>query len=151
MGRRRKLIVYPKAVACGMLEDGGRVLFLVGKERFGRKRLVLPFVKIMGRADPVSEIKEAFLEHAGIDAHVGGVLFEGRFNAGSRKYKKWIPLLVFGVGAKKMQAKPSGDFSGFRWIGIKDALAKEKKRELFLEHWVSSLLGAMALGKGRAD
>jgi hypothetical protein len=147
MGRRRKLVVYPKAVACGMLEDGGRVLFLVGKERFGRKRLVLPHVKIMGREDAVSKVKEAFLEQAGIDAHVGGVLFEGRYNAGSRKYKKWVPLLVFEVGAKRMQARPSAEFGGFKWIRIKDALAKEKKRELFLEHWVSSLLRAMALDR----
>lgn len=127
-----------------MLKDGGRVLFLVGKERFGRKRLVLPFVKIMGRADPVSEIKKAFLEQAGIDAHVGGVLFEGRYNAGSRKYRKWVPLLVFEVGAKRMQAKPSSEFGGFKWLGIKDAMAREKKRVLFLEHWVSALLRAMA-------
>ncbi len=140
MGKRRKIIVYPKAFACGMLKDGGRVLFLVGKERFGRKRLVLPHVKIIGREDAVARVGEAFLEQTGIDAQVHGIVFEGRYNAGSRKYKKWIPLLVFEVGAKRMQAKPSAEFEGFKWIGLKDALAKEKKRELFLEHWISALL-----------
>jgi hypothetical protein len=140
MGRRRKPITYPKAFACGMLKDGGRALFLLGKERFGRKRLLLPFVKIMGRADPVSEIKEAFAEQTGIDGQVHEVVFEGRYNAGSRKYKKWIPLLVFKISAKRMQAKPSDGFAGFKWLGIKDALAKEKKKELFLERWVSELI-----------
>ncbi|MBN2122628.1 hypothetical protein JW721_06275 [Candidatus Micrarchaeota archaeon] len=144
MGRRRKLITYPKAFACGMLQDGGRVLFLVGKERFGRKRLLLPNVKINGREDAVAKIKEAFSEQAGIDAQVHEVIFEGGYNAGSRKYKKWIPLLVFEISAKRMQAKPSGEFEGFKWLGIKDALAKEKKKELFLEHWVSELIRKMA-------
>jgi hypothetical protein len=144
MGRRRKLITYPKAFACGMLKDGGRALFLVGKERFGRRRLLFPNVRILGREDAVAKIKEAFLEQAGIDAQVHGVVFEGKYNAGSRKYKKWIPLLVFEISAKRMQAKPSGEFGGFRWLAVKDALAKEKKKELFLERWVSELLHKMA-------
>lgn len=143
MGRRRKLVEYPKAFACAMLKDGGRVLFLVGKEKYGRKRLVLPNVEIRGRRDPVAEIGKAFFEQAGIDGQVHEVIFEGRYNAGSRKYKKWIPLLVFKVSAKRMQAKPSSAFSGFRWLGIKDALGKERKKEVFLEKWVSALLRKM--------
>ena len=143
MGRRRKLVEYPKAFACAMLRDGGRVLFLVGKERYGRKRLVLPYVEIRGRRDPVAEINAAFAEQAGIDGQVHEVVFEGRYNAGSRKYKKWIPLLVFRVSAKRMQCRHSSEFSGFKWVSLKGALEKEKKRELFLEKWVSGLLRKM--------
>ncbi len=140
MGRRQKLVEYPKAFACAMLEDGGRVLFLVGKEKYGKKRLVLPFVKIEGRRDPVAEIGKAFFEQSGIDGQVHEPLFEGRYNAGSRKYKKWIPLLGFRVSAKKMKCAPSPEFVGFRWLSIKDAQKKEKKKEIFLETWVSALL-----------
>lgn len=144
MGRRQKLVVYPKAFACGMLEDGGRVLFLVGKERQGKKRLALPHVKIMGRRDPVAELGAAFAEQSGIDGQVHEIIFEGEYNAGSRKYRKFIPLLVFRISAKRMQAKPSPEFEGFKWLGLKDALEKEKKKELVLEGWVYSLLRKMA-------
>ncbi|MBD3398394.1 hypothetical protein GF412_04185 [Candidatus Micrarchaeota archaeon] len=144
MGKRQKIVNYPKAFACGMLEDGGRVLFLVGKERYGKKRLALPFVEIWGRGDPVSELGAAFEEQTGIDGQVHEVVFEGRYNAGSRKYKKWIPLLVFRVSAKRMRCRPSSEFAGFKWVSLKGALEKEKKKELFLEKWVSALLRKMA-------
>lgn len=146
MGRRKKPVTYPKAVACGMLEDGGRVLFLE-RERRGKKRLVLPFVKIWGGADPVSEIGKAFEEQAGIDGEIHEVIFEGSYNAGSRKYKKWIPLLVFRVTAKKMKCRPAEEFSGFRWVSLKDAKKREKKKELFFEKWVSALLGKVNIWK----
>lgn len=126
-----------------MLEDGGRVLFLVGKERYGKNRLVLPFAEIWGRKDPVAELGAAFAEQAGVDGQVHEVIFEGRYNAGSRKYRKWIPLLVFRVTAKRMQCRPSSEFSGFKWASLKGALEKEKKKELFLEKWVSELLRKM--------
>jgi hypothetical protein len=143
MGRRQKIVNYPKAFACGMLEDGGRVLFLVGKERYGKNRLVLPSVEIWGRRDPVAELGAAFAKQAGIDGQVHEVIFEGRYNAGSRKYRKWIPLLVFRVTAKRMQCMPSSDFAGFRWVSLKGVLEKEKRKELFLEKWVSELLRGM--------
>ncbi len=145
MGRRQKIINYPKAFACAMLEDGGRVLFLVGKERYGKKRLVLPSVEIMGRRDPVAEIGSVFAEQAGIDGQVHESIFEGRYNAGSRRYRKLIPLLVFRISAKRMQAKPSSDFAGFKWVSLKGALEKERKKELFLEKWVSALIRNMLI------
>jgi hypothetical protein len=140
MGRRQKAVEYPKAFACAMLEDGGRVLFLMGKEAHGKSRLVLPYAEIRGRRDPVAEIGNAFLEQSGIDGQVHEIIFEGRYNAGSRKYKRWIPLLVFRVGAKRMQARPSPGFVGFKWLSPKGALEREKKKELLLEKWVSALL-----------
>ena len=143
MGRRQKILTYPKAFASAMLNDGGRILFLIGKERYGKKRLVLPWAKIEGRRDPVAEIKKAFLEQSGIDGQVHEPLFEGRYNAGSNKYKKWIPLLVFKVSAKKMNCVPPKEFEGFRWLSVKDALGKEKKKEIALERWVSALLRKM--------
>jgi len=143
MGRRKPLLTYPKAFACAMLEDGGRVLFLVQKERYGKKRLVLPWAKVEGRRDPVSEISKAFVEQSGIDGQITEPIFEGRYNAGSNKYKKWIPLLVFGASAKKMKCAPSAEFEGFRWLSLRDAKDLEKKKEIFLEKWVSALLRKM--------
>ncbi|MBD3390200.1 NUDIX domain-containing protein [Candidatus Micrarchaeota archaeon] len=142
MGRRKKPVTYPKAVACGMLEDRGRVLFLE-HERGGKKRLALPFVKIQGGDDPVSEINREFEEQTGIDGEIHEAIFEGKYNAGSRKYKKWVPLLVFKVTAKKMKCRPAEKFSGFRWIDLKKARTLEKKKELFFERWISALLGKM--------
>ena len=123
------------------------------------------FTEVMGGMEDiediqdVGELQEVFSDMAPVlegmaedldkidpPADVGQVhesIFEGRYNAGSRKYKKWIPLLVFRVSAKRMQCKPSSEFSGFKWASLKGALEKEKKKELFLEKWVSGLLRKM--------
>jgi hypothetical protein len=124
MGRRRipTGAPLPKALACGMLEDGGRVLFLVRTDANGVGRIEMPCVLVPSGRSPYAEIKEAFGGLTGIeDCQVHEIVLEGRYNAGSRKRRFWVPCLVFRVTARNRMAKPSGGFSGFRWLSLDDA------------------------------
>ena len=114
-----------KCLACGMIEDGGRVLFLKRKDRFGIERIELPCVLVVSGRSPVAEIKNEFNRQTGIDAQFHEIIIESKHNAGSRRRKSWIPCLVFKFSAKKMNAKPAQEFSGFKWMKLEDA-KKEK-------------------------
>lgn len=121
----RERTVRPKALVCGMLEDGGRVLFLIKKDQQGNERYELPCVYSTDRGDPVSQIGQAFKMQSGISVQVGEIVFEARHNAGSRRKKYWISCYVFKVTAKEKKADPAGGYVGFKWLSLKDA--KEKK------------------------
>ncbi|MEW6722189.1 MAG: NUDIX hydrolase [Candidatus Micrarchaeota archaeon] len=123
MGRRRipTGTPLPKALACAMLEDNGRVLFLVRKDERGTERIEMPCVLVPSGRSPYAEIKEAFPRMTGIDAEIHEAVMEGRYNAGSRKRRQWVPCIVFKATARKMFAKPSAEFSGFRWLSLEDA------------------------------
>lgn len=123
MGRRRIPTGTPmlKALACGMLEDGGRVLFLIRKDERGLERIELPCVLVHSGRSPFAEIKAEFHKMTGIDGEIHEIALEGRHNAGTRKRKVWVPCLVFKVTAKNMRANPSPEFSGFRWLRLEDA------------------------------
>ncbi len=127
MSDARKLSarVFPKALACGMLHDGNRVLFLVRRDTHGTERIELPCTEIFGAEDPVGGLTTEFRRQTGIDAEILEIKMQRRYNAGSRKRKRWIPCLVFSVRAKNMKAKISSEFSGFRWMDIEKA--KEMK------------------------
>ena len=118
----RKVVVAPEysALACAVIEDGGRVLFLKRLEK-EREVLELPCVLVEKGMNPVSELKGAVLAQAGIDAQVHEPIMEGRHNVGSRKRRKWIPALGFGISAKNMGARVGAGFSGVKWISIEDA------------------------------
>ncbi len=116
----------PKALACGMLEDNGRVLFLIRKDRHGTERIELPCITIFGAEDPVQKLTAEFRRQTGIDAEVCEIKMEKRYNAGSRKRKYWVPCLVFSMRAKQTKAVPAEEFSGFRWL----SLEKAKKMKL---------------------
>lgn len=62
MGRRRVLTgtPMPKALACGMLEDEGRVLFLVRRDERGTERVEMPCVLVPSGRSPFAEIKTEF-------------------------------------------------------------------------------------------
>ena len=124
--REKKLAKAPEyaALACAIVEDGGRVLFLKRKEG-ERELLELPCVLVEKGRNPVAELKEAIMRKAAIDAQVHEPTMEGRYNAGSRKKKKWIPALGFQISAKNMSARVSPEFSGVKWISLEDA-KKEK-------------------------
>jgi hypothetical protein len=111
----------PKALACGMLEDNGRVLFLFRRDDNGAEWLEMPCVLVLSGRSPFADIKEAFPRLTGIDGEVHEIVLEGRYNAGSRKRRAMVPCLVFKVTAKSMRAKPSPEFSGFRWLSLEDA------------------------------
>ncbi|MFH1393258.1 MAG: NUDIX hydrolase [Candidatus Micrarchaeota archaeon] len=115
----------PKALACGMLEDGGRVLFLIQKDRQGVERLELPSVLVYPGQDPAALLKQAFEEQAGIDAQIGDIVNESSHNAGSRKKRRFILCLVFKAHAKSGRARPSPQFSGVKWLSLEKA--KEAK------------------------
>lgn len=127
MGRRRvpTATPIPKALACGVLEDEGRVLFLARSERSGSgqaiERLELPCVLVPSGRSPFAEMKIEFERQTGIECQVHEVIREGRHNAGSRKRRFWVPLLAFKITARTMRARPSGEFSGFKWMRIDDA------------------------------
>jgi hypothetical protein len=110
-----------KALACGMLEDGGRVLFLVRKDANGIERIEMPCVLVFSGRSPHAEIKDAFPKMTGIDAEVHEIIIEGRHNSGSRKRRSLVPVLVFKITARNRTAKPSGEFSGFKWLSLDDA------------------------------
>jgi len=121
----------PKALACGMLEDGGRILFLVRTDRNGTEKIELPCVLVRSGRSPFAEIKERFGELTGIaDYEVHEISLEARYNAGSRRRRSWVPVVVFKVTARNRTAKPSGEFSGFRWLSLEDAKKKRWGREL---------------------
>ncbi len=133
MGRRRVPTgsPIPKALACGMLEDGGRVLFLVRRDANGIERIEMPCVLVPSGRSPFADIREAFGRLTGIaDCQVHGVALEGRFNTGSRRRRHLVPCLAFRVSARNRAARPSPEFSGFRWLSLDDALESRLGRNL---------------------
>ncbi|MCI0503992.1 hypothetical protein L0Y65_04740 [Candidatus Micrarchaeota archaeon] len=133
MGRRRIPTGTPisKALACGMLEDGGRVLFLVRRDANGAERIEMPCVLVPSGRSPFADIKEAFGRLTGIaDCQVHEAALEGRFNSGSRKRRFWVPVLAFRITARERRAKPAPEFSGFRWLSLEEALKQRISRNL---------------------
>jgi hypothetical protein len=102
-----------------MLEDNGRVLFLVRTDERGMEHIEMPCVVVPSGRSPFADIKEAFPRLTGIDGQVHEIIMEGRY--GSRKRRVMVPCLVFKVTAKSMRAKPAPEFSGFRWLSLEDA------------------------------
>jgi len=132
MGRRKipTGTPLPKALACGMLEDGGRVLFLVRADPNGTERIELPCILVPSGRSPFAEIKSEFPRRTGIDGEVHEIVIEGRHNAGSRKRRIWVPVLVFKVTARNRSANPPTEFSGFRWLSLDDAKKQRLDRKL---------------------
>ncbi len=120
----------PKALACGMLKDDGRMLFLVRKDQNGTERIELPCILVYSGRSPFAEISSSFREQTGIDGECHEIIFESIWNSGSRKRKAKVPVLVFKITAKNRRAKLAGEFSGFRWLNEKDALKERKTRKL---------------------
>jgi len=123
--KRKTGTILPKCLACGMLKDEGRVLFLKRKDERGIERIELPCVLVQSGRSPVAEIKSEFIRQTGIDAQMHEIVLESRHNAGSRKRKSWVPCLVFKFTAKNMRTKPASEFSGFGWLKLED-VKKEK-------------------------
>ncbi|MFH0884637.1 MAG: hypothetical protein V1861_02925 [Candidatus Micrarchaeota archaeon] len=109
----------PKALICGMLEQGGKALFLKRKEADG-EGIEMPSVYGILSADPVSQLAEAFKKQTGIKADVGGVILESR-----HEYEgAHIPCLVFKMNPLNedlLEPEPAGAYSGFEWLALEDA------------------------------
>ena len=128
----KEKLKVPKALVCGMLKDGNRVLFMKRKNTHGIERLEMPCILNYGE-DPVAQLAQEFKMQTGIDGEVGEVVIEKKYNAGSRKKKIWIPCLVFKIMARNTRITVANEFSGFRWISIEDA--KKEKLDKKLE-WI---------------
>jgi len=81
----------------------------------------MPCVLVFSGRNPLAELSGEFTRQTGIDAQIHDILFESKFNVGSRKRKQWIPVLVFKITAKSMRANPAAEFSGFKWLKVEDA------------------------------
>lgn len=123
MVNARKIIAksIPKALACGMLQDNGRILFLIRKDAQGTERIELPSIEIFSGEDPVRKLASEFKRQTSIDAEVCEIKIEKRYNAGSRKRKNWVPCLVFIMRTKNMKVTAAPEFSGFKWLNLEDA------------------------------
>jgi hypothetical protein len=129
-----------------MLEDGGRVLFLVRTDERGVERIEMPCVLVPSGRSPFAEIKEAFHRMTGIDAEIHEVVVEGRHNTGSRKRRSIVPCMVFKVSARNRTARPSKEFSGFRWLSIDDARRQRLTRNA---EWMNKETRRVGLEDGK--
>jgi len=111
----------PTAIACGILMDGQRMLFLSRKTSDGIEEICLPCVEVRKGEDSVGAATVEFHRATGIDGYVSGAAFTGEHNCGTRKRKAWIPALGFKIEAKNMKAAPSSEFSGAKWLEYDDA------------------------------
>ncbi len=119
-----------KALACALLEDNSRALFLVVKDSQGAERLILPCVLVEEGKDPISLLVEAFKKQTGIDGEIGKTVFEEKWNAGSRKKRNTVPCLCYAFKAKNARCVPSREFSGFKWLSLTDAKKARLDRKL---------------------
>ncbi|MFA6328529.1 MAG: NUDIX hydrolase [Candidatus Micrarchaeia archaeon] len=127
--RKHALPPMPSALAAGLLEDGERALFLARKNERGEELLEIPCVEVMAGENPVAALAAAFREQAGIDAEVHEILFERKHNAGTRKRRVRIPVLVFELTAKSHAVKPASGFCGYRWLAPADMGGKKLSRK----------------------
>ncbi len=123
---RMRAMPKPSVLVAGALEDNGRFLFVKRKSR-ETEALELPHIVMNQGSDPSSALSELFLSQLGIDAQVHEPIYETRHNSGSRKNKRFIPVLVFRITAKKAFAKPSGEL-GYAWFALEDARKKKLSR-----------------------
>jgi hypothetical protein len=109
----------PKALVCGMLEQGEKALFLKRKDGEGES-IEMPSVYGILSSDPVSQLAEAFKKQTGIKADVDRVILESR-----HEYEgAHIPCLVFRMKPLQegpLEPEPGGAYSGFVWLALEDA------------------------------
>jgi hypothetical protein len=90
----------------------------------------MPCVLVPSGRSPVAEIKEKFQEQTGIEGVVQEIILEKRHNAGTRRRRNWVPCLIFKITARERRAKPSGEFSGFKWMPLEEAKKQKLARTL---------------------
>ncbi|MGV8085940.1 MAG: hypothetical protein ACP5N9_06850 [Candidatus Bilamarchaeum sp.] len=129
-----------KALAVAALEDNERYLFLIRKDANAVERIELPAVVVPSGKSPVAEIKSEFTRQTSIDGQVEGIIAQSTYNSGSRKRRALVPVLIFKVTAKERFAKPSNEFSGFKWLSLEQAKKEKLTRnaEWLLRGWRSS-------------
>ena len=119
----------PSALACGLLEDGERALFLAKKNALGEEMLEIPCMEVMAGENPVAALSAAFRAQTGMDAEVHEIIFQRRHNIGTRKRRAFIPALVFKLTSKSHAVRPSPEFCGYRWLSPGDMAGKKLSRK----------------------
>lgn len=120
----------PVALACGLLEDGNRALFLLRKDALGREALELPCALVFAGENPVFLLSAEFKRQTGIDGQVHAIIMEGRQNVGSRRERIFVPVLVFKVTSKSASAKQASEFSGYEWLERRELAGRRLGRNL---------------------
>ena len=133
--KKHALPPVPVAIAAGLLEDGERALFLARKNVLGEELLEIPCVELMAGVNPVAALAAALRAQAGIDAEVHDILFQRRHNAGTRKRRAIVPVLVFKVTAKSHAVRPAPEFCGYKWLSPSDMAGKKLSRK---SEWLRS-------------
>jgi len=110
-------------LACGILEDNGRILMLIRKNERGTEQFELPYVLLAKGDNPVQSLTAMFMSSAGIDAQVHEIILEAKHNIGSRKRKRFIPAVAFHMTSKSSRVSLAPQFSGFKWVP-RDEVAK---------------------------
>ena len=138
--KMKTLVPIIKALAVAALEDNERYLFLIRKDVNAVERIELPSVVVPSGKSPVAEIKSEFTRQTSIDGQIEGIIAQSTYNSGSRKRRALVPVLIFKVTAKERFAKPSNEFSGFKWLSLGQAKKEKLTRnaEWLLRGWRSS-------------
>jgi hypothetical protein len=125
----------PVALACALLLDGKRALFLVRKRFDGKEEIGLPCIELMAGDNPAAAIGAELRRCTGIDGHVGAPVRNGKYNCGSRKRRAMIPAMAFEVEARNTKATPSAEYCGVKWLEFEMAekcLIARKSAWMFL-------------------
>ena len=118
-----------KLLACALLLDGERVLFLKKMEN-EKECFALPCLLLDEKENPVIALQEMLLRTLGIDAYVTTVMLNGRHNAGSRRRRQFIGALGFAAKAKNARTTVP-----VAWVSLADAVRKKLCREA---QWLST-------------
>lgn len=132
--KKLKTSSLPLALVSGLLEDSGRYFFIIRKLQNGKEKtetLDLLSVKLEKGNEPTLFLKEEFRDLFNMEVSVDQIIYEAKTNAGSKKHKSFVPLLVFKVEARNRTARISESaiakgVVGYKWLSLLDA----KKQKL---------------------
>lgn len=125
--RRKDVPAEAKALLCGMLEDGEKMLFLVRKDGKGIERVEMPCVYGYTSTDPIGQLAEAFKKQTGVKAETGKVRMEGRHNIGTDSAPVWVPVLIFEMTPDEPLVKPDPGkgIERCEWMTVMEAKSRQ--------------------------
>jgi hypothetical protein len=117
----------PRALICGMLEQGEKMLFLVRKDERGVERVEMPCAFGTISAGFTRQLAEAFGKQTNVKAIPGNLRMEGRHNVGSASKPEWVPVLVFEMTPQDWLVRPSpgSGIARCEWLTLMDAKSRQ--------------------------
>jgi hypothetical protein len=117
-----------KALICGMLERGDRMLFLIRKDAKGYERVEMPCVYGTTKADFVGQLAEAYKKQTNVKVVTGKLRIEGKHNVGTGAKPEYIPVLVFEMSPQDPLVRPDAGkgIERCEWMTVMEA----KNRQL---------------------